>query len=379
VGPDGAEQTPDPDPAVAPIAVYVVTYRKPEVLAANLRSLYAGMAGPDRVRVTVLSNHPDVEIPADVPAPRVVINSTRSPNAWGYLARDWNWALMDGFGTWRGSDIGWCVLAQNDVEWLPDWESRLRAVRGIDFFSQPRGDQAMAFTIRAVREVGLFDERFCTLHFQEQDYFARAMLVLGERASLTDDHEHHEDTSSWNPLGQVLIAPSWSGFDDEDERFHTRKTHDELARLLANKWGVDHQDAIFDKRTLRVRHEAGLVQIPTGPELYPYFWDDSPDERWTDPAYAAPTVRSFDVSYLVIGGGDAARLLQRLHELAEVVGDNDEVLIHCHANPATLEVRAMLQGNVAVTYEPVANNAEVADLLARLARGRVHRVIDVTE
>ena len=264
------------------IQVYVVTYKKNDVLNENLRTLWAATRRPGEISVTVISNHPDVVIDVENERPnlRVLINATRAANSWGYLARDWNFGILDAFKNWRNPDATeWCVLAQNDLTWVDGWDDYLRACDRFDLISQPRGDQAIALNLAAARAVGFFDERFCTLHFQEFDYFFRAMLALGDRASINDDHGGSEALASWNPVGCVLTENSASGLDTApDSLFHTPKTWREMRNLLFHKWGVGSLEI--------VEHKARLVEYvqnrpdrarPAEVNWYPFFWDGDPD------------------------------------------------------------------------------------------------------
>jgi hypothetical protein len=339
------------------ICVYIVTYKKPEVLAENLQTLYAGLASPDDVEVTVLSNHPDVEIPKGLPAkPRVVINTVRPLNAWGYLSRDWNWGLLDCFETWRGSGAEWCVLAQNDVTWLPEWDARLSAIEDRDFITQPRGDQAMAFRLPAVNQIGFFDERFCTLHFQEQDYFLRAIAHLGERAAINDDH--HE-FSFWHPTGDVMTRPTLAGFDDFDDTVHTRKTHDELQNLLLNKWGATDVYQLWDRELFHLLITTGGLRLPKELDLYPFFWDGLPGGgRFESDLYKKPKPR-YGLSVVIRSDDDADELMGCLGSLAERFGDGSfEVIVSAPRTAAIEQIADAVSGDVRFLFRNGEDDAE---------------------
>lgn len=255
------------------IKLYIVTYKKSEILNKNLDSLWRSCRNAHLLEVTILSNHPEVIIyPANQrPNLRVVLNTVRSPNAWGYLSRDWNFCLMDGFKHWTNpNSVDWVVLAQNDVEWLDGWIEYLSGVSNLDFISQPRGDQAMAFTIEAVRKVGFFDERFSTLHYQEADYFYRAILNLQAAASINDDHEGSR--SEWNPIGNRLIINTHSGYDEADN-LHTAKFQLELQGLFLGKWSLRSAEHIFDLNTLHRLTGSRCFAVPREVNWYPFFWD----------------------------------------------------------------------------------------------------------
>lgn len=255
------------------LSVYIVTYRRDDVLNQNLSSLWAGCVDPSNIQVTVISNHPVVRIDAENERPnlRVIINATRHANSWGFLARDWNFAIIDAFGKWDNpKGVDWCVLAQNDVEWLQGWDQWLASQKDYDLVSQPVGDAVVALNIEAVRRVGLFDERFCTLHFHDIDYLNRATIHLGPRASINDTH-FESSAAAFNPVGNVLIATSATGFVDDDPTLHTRKSWQEMRNLLFWKWGFRSLEEAIDRNILARRFQPATA--PGEPLVYPFFWD----------------------------------------------------------------------------------------------------------
>jgi hypothetical protein len=267
------------------IRLYIVTYRRNEILNRSLRSLWASLDPKCEIAVTVLANHPEVVIDEENKRDclTVAINTTRPTNAWAYLARDWNFGLLDAFrdsGNPRGTS--WAVLAQNDVVWVPGWDSVLANEARFDFISQPRGDQMMAFRIEGVRAVGFFDERFCTLHFQETDYFYRAILKLGDRASIHDDH--CSPWSHWHPLEVPLIEPNFSG-NEETDNLHTVRFHSELSHWFMHKWKNGGRDVHNLQRNCELFRASGR-RMPEEINWYPFFW-----------VSAAPATRDFLRAY----------------------------------------------------------------------------------
>ena len=110
------------------IKVYIVTYKKNETLNECLRTLWNATKHHENIEVTVLANHPDVVIDKINKRKnlKVVINNTRMPYAWGNLAKDWNFCILDCFKNFENPDnIDWCVLAQNDTTWIDGWDEWL--------------------------------------------------------------------------------------------------------------------------------------------------------------------------------------------------------------------------------------------------------------
>lgn len=248
------------------IKVYIVTYKKNEILNTNLKSLWYSTIEPQNLEVTILANHPDVEIYEENKRSnlRVVINTTRMPHAWGYLSRDWNYCILDCFKTWQNPEnIDWLVMAQNDVTWVKGWDEWLKNNKDYDFVSQPRGDQAMAMNINCVRKVGFFDERFTTIACQEADYFRRAKFVLINRASINDDHTIKSMNDGQN---NKITNTVYSG-DNEDITLHTTVWTQEFVSYLFGKWKVNRfKFPDFLDKALKINN------LPEEINWYPFFW-----------------------------------------------------------------------------------------------------------
>jgi len=260
------------------INVYIVTYKRNDVLNANLASLWAATDDLDGISVTVLSNDPGVLIEKEHERDQlsVVVNPTRSRFSWGNLARDWNWSMLDAFGTWRNpNDVAWCVCAQNDVTWVPGWDRWLRQNTSYDLVTQPVGDQSFAISIDGLLQVGFFDERFSTLQFHEQDWFTRARISLGDRVSIDDSHT--PETVSHHPVGAVLTYSVHSAHElanHVDATLHSTKHHAAAATILRRKWRFDGSASHFLSTTAGHEHTATMADdLPTEINWYPFFWD----------------------------------------------------------------------------------------------------------
>lgn len=267
----------------ADIHIYIVTYKKNDVLNKNIASLYQNACDTTEFDVTILANHPDIRLETENQHDnlRIVYNTTRSMDAWGNLSKDWNWCMLDAFERWDNPpQTKYCILCQNDVEWAENWQENLRQCKDFDFISQPLGDQLLVVTIEALKKVGFFDERFTTLHYHEEDYFLRTALKLGARASINGAKNHNGSymSTSYHPLGENLISKTaFSGINLFDENLHTPKTHDALQKMFLAKWKIPKKlEEIKDRSELislvRENHAAEPKEI----NWYPFFWDGYP-------------------------------------------------------------------------------------------------------
>ncbi|MDD4519391.1 MAG: hypothetical protein PHI50_00705 [Alphaproteobacteria bacterium] len=252
------------------IKVYIVTYKRNDVLNQNLKSLWQCTKNPENIEVTILANHPDVVIDEENKRDNLnlILNTTRMPHAWGYLSRDWNYCILDCFKTWENpQNIDWCVLAQNDVIWVKDWDEWLETNKDYDLITQPVGDQSICMNIEAVKKIGFFDERLTTLHFHEIDYFIRSILFLENRLSINDTHEMHN--LSINPVGNVITKTTSLGI-NADEMLHNSKNWNDSYNYICKKWNISinkiNAQYVFDNinRLKKLNFEINW---------YPFFWD----------------------------------------------------------------------------------------------------------
>ena len=284
------------------IKVYIVTYKKNETLNECLRTLWNATKHHENIEVTVLANHPDVVIDKINKRKnlKVVINNTRMPYAWGNLAKDWNFCILDCFKNFENPDnVDWCVLAQNDTTWIDGWDEWLSQNNKFDIVTQPTGDQSVSLNINAVNKVGFFDERLTTLHFHEIDYFIRCILRLGNRASINDNHEMHNLSNC--PIGNVITNTTHYGI-QEDETLHNSKNWQESYDFISSKWGKD----ILEMDTKYVlEHTDELIKRNFEVNWYPFFWypikQTELSKQVFDSLYINEIIDSSDISVVVQG------------------------------------------------------------------------------
>lgn len=253
------------------IRVYIVTYKRNDVLNQNLKSLFNTVKNPKNIEITVLAKHPSVKIEKENNKEnlRVVLNTTRMPHAWGNLARDWNFCILDCFKTSDNPDnVDWLVLAQNDVTWIDGWDVWLINNKNFDFVSQPKGDQAIALNIDAINKVGFFDECLTTLHFHEIDYFIRCILYNEERSSINDNHKKY--FLSCNEVGNVLTNTTSQGINNKDETLHNKSNWQTSKDYLCKKWNIDYKNLSLDYIK---RNREKLIEHHSEINWYPFFWE----------------------------------------------------------------------------------------------------------
>lgn len=167
------------------ISIYIVTYRNPVDLNNNIASILA--SGAD-VRINVINNHREFFLdPKHEHAVTVLHNNLRPNFSLGHLARNWNQALLHGFQDLRNPASDIVITVQDDVIFKEDWLSHLLDLHSrFSFITMGGGDAFCSYLPEAVRKIGLWDERFCSIGYQEADYFLRALIYNREGSSIND-------------------------------------------------------------------------------------------------------------------------------------------------------------------------------------------------
>tara|TARA_Y100000590_G_C15685549_1_gene1001488 strand:- start:296 stop:1258 length:963 start_codon:yes stop_codon:yes gene_type:complete len=218
------------------IKVYVVTWKNDEEVKRNIESLLNSDLINHDYQISIINNHSDFNLSFDNPCIRVVHNSVRPDFSTGHLARDWNFAIIDGFKDLNNPDCDIVVACQNDTLFFDDWVSNiLEYHKKYDFIQFGIGDNYMSWTPDGVKGIGLFDENYCTGGFHVHDYFHTAVLLYGDKVSINDALYH---TGHWNCV-----------LDTSPERIFSKKSYkcncSEIGKISVNDpQGYDKSTAI---------------------------------------------------------------------------------------------------------------------------------------
>ncbi|MBU1067388.1 glycosyltransferase family 2 protein [Patescibacteria group bacterium] len=188
------------------IRLFIVTYNNPKALSENLHSLSNSDISQED-EIYIINNFGEIkERPkySGLGALYILNNVCRPDFSHGFLSRSWNQSIILGFENLSNPacDIVCCV--QDDTIFRPNWrQNLLKAHSKYSFIQVGTGDQFMSFTPDAIKKIGLFDERFSVLAFQEADYFTRAIIYNADQSSINDfprhrrmhNHEEHFPTS----------------------------------------------------------------------------------------------------------------------------------------------------------------------------------------
>ncbi|SCX29515.1 hypothetical protein DSM25558_4725 [Agrobacterium sp. DSM 25558] len=242
---------------------YIVTYKNDPMLAQAIESIFRTDTDHER-QVFVIANHSADRY--EGPHPVVFLrNETRPDFSTGHLSRNWNQALIAGFVDLRNPSSDLLILSQNDCIFAPDYLEPLVANHEkYDLVTYGAGDSCISYSAAAVRRIGLWDERFCNIGYQEADYFLRAAKYHGPRVSINDGYHGR----LYNALDTVenVITSTPSGFERNDaSHIESSQYHRQSRNFFAAKWGVDYKPQFWGADFLKAEIKLN------GPIFYPYF------------------------------------------------------------------------------------------------------------
>ena len=168
----------------------------------------------------------------------VLKNNLRSSRSTGHLSRNWNQCIILGFEDLNKPQCDAVIAVQNDTKFVQNWyENVCILLEKYNYITLGGGDQLQVFTPISVKNIGLFDERFCNIGYQEADYFIRAKLYYGNNVSINDSL--HKRTHNIIDAKYSLIENTLSGNARRDSHHTTSKEFHSLThRLFTQKWGI---------------------------------------------------------------------------------------------------------------------------------------------
>lgn len=261
------------------IKVFIVTYKNESMLKNNIDSLLVSDLTQYEFSITVINNFTEEFSLNDYLKSNnvcVMHNNLRPSFSTGHLSRSWNQALIHGFKSIPNPDSDIVVLAQDDNLFFKNWCSYIvDKHKDNDFITMGGGDQFHSYNVNHVKKVGLWDERFCNIGYQEYDYWIRSFLYNREKSSIND----WKHARVYRPIENKIIDESDSlvGGIRGDPRHEASKIHHSISRnVLLAKWG-DHIDKLQREtgwtKELEYLSNLKVSMIPNF-VYYPYFEKD---------------------------------------------------------------------------------------------------------
>lgn len=220
------------------IKQFIVTYNNNEILNNCLESLSTAFEkySKDEYEVFIINNHTNFQIDEKFEKyVKVLHNQTRPNFSKGHLSRNWNESIIHGFVDLNNPDCDIVVTNQNDCEFDGDFIPNLIELhKTYNFIQFGAGDNFVSYTPESIKRVGLWDERFCNIGYQEADYFLRQMLYNKDGCSINDG----KHLRNHNTIVNTIIKHTISGHDRGDEsHLESKKYHTISEMVYTKKWG----------------------------------------------------------------------------------------------------------------------------------------------
>ena len=248
---------------------YIVTYNNNIILNRCLQSILPLFSKytPDEYSVYIINNHSNFNIDSIYePYVHVLHNSLRPDFSTGHLSRNWNQAIINGFRDLNNVDCDILITSQNDCEFDGDFISNLIELhKKYSFIQFGAGDNFMSYTVESIKKVGLWDERFCNIGYQEADYFLRQLLYNTHSCTI-NDYMHKR---VHNPEKNNVVKNTPNGYSrGEESHFVSQQFHKHSENIYKIKWGNTPQahNNIWNYESLKK-----LNPLIDSYILYPYF------------------------------------------------------------------------------------------------------------
>ena len=250
------------------IKIFILTYRDPDSLNSNLASLFDSDWEPNNTEINIINNHSEEFKLDERYKNKITVHHQTLRANWscGTPARDWNQAIVLGFKNLTEPDCDQLILCQDDCVWDKDWRARLDIIhQTYNFYQCSWGDCFMSFLPEAIKNIGLFDERMCTLGYYEGDFLLRAYLYNREKSSIND--HHHKRV--WQPTGTVANRPT--------SNVNPPKMMEYSQQVFFEKWTGYHKlNLTWNWDETLFKHTPLHSAIPCF-VMYPYFECDVKD------------------------------------------------------------------------------------------------------
>ena len=242
------------------IAIYVVRYKETDALYDCLRSI----KNHPNTYVCVINNYDRLKLHNDFNHVQVLDNLLRPDFSTGHLARNWNQAIINGFSDLDNPTCDVVISLQADAKLSPNWyEEIIKLDNKIDYMSLGRGDEFQYFTTKGIKKVGLYDERFCNIGFQEADYMLRNIL-FNKQSSVIIDYYHNRLHDNFNINPYLFIQES--EFVLNDSHIKSMNYHNVSRKWFDIKWNnfnPEHWNYSEIEKINDFLHKENV--------LYPYF------------------------------------------------------------------------------------------------------------
>lgn len=217
---------------------FIVTYNNNDVLAKGLETLKPTLEkySTNEYQLFIINNHTNFYIDDYfIDRVKVIHNDGRPDFSTGHLTRNWNQAIIHGFGSLTEPECDIVITSQNDTTFTENFLDEVIGYHSrFDLIQLGAGDTFMSYTPNAIKKIGLWDERFCNIGYQESDYFFRAYRYLRNNVSINDFYHgrvHNQITNT------ILTDHFQTGhLRGEESHIESLKYHKYQLNLYLYKW-----------------------------------------------------------------------------------------------------------------------------------------------
>ena len=247
------------------IKLYIVTYNREKWLNNTLDSLFNSNLNYN-LEVNIINNHSNFNIKEEYKSKvNVLHNSLRPDFSTGHLARNWNQAIINGFKDLNNPDCDILITCQDDTIFNSNWLDLLVNYHNqYSFITQGMGDNFCSYTVDAIKNIGLWDERFCNIGFQEADYFFRALIHNRDKSSIND----HIHVRQYNLIESFVSKPAMQAIDLQDH-MKSMVFHKITEKLFIKKWNIGPSN--WGSNHFNYPNKKSLIENYI---YYPYFEKD---------------------------------------------------------------------------------------------------------
>lgn len=221
------------------IHVFAVRYKEnPEPF---IKRFYADpIVKSSNINLTIINNYDYLSV--EDPRVKVINNTLRPDFSTGHLSRNWNEAIINGFRDLNLPSVDYVIGVQIDAilgdTWYQDLMKVLKIYPELHYLALGEGDEFQVFTPQVIKTVGLYDERFCNIGYQEADYFYRVRLLKPLNAVILD-HKHGRVMNNigldeLDVRGIVIRNPSK---EVNDAHRLSMAHHNDSLKVFYYKWG----------------------------------------------------------------------------------------------------------------------------------------------
>jgi len=239
---------------------YIVTYNNSKKLNECLDSVFAVDLSYVDYKVYIINNHSNFELNPRYQSKVTVLHNVLRPDfSTGHLSRNWNQCLINGFKNLNNPDCDILITCHDDTVFKPTYLTQILDYSlSYDIMQFGHGDNCMVYTPKGVKEVGLWDERFCNIGYQEADYLLRMLKYL-PRCTINDPIHGR----IFNVVDTILTDADTGYLRREQYHTDSMKYHLHSYNVFIKKWNI--------LPSLWKDGASSAIQLCDSYIMYPYF------------------------------------------------------------------------------------------------------------